>query len=119
MIELADLLFNGIKVEVDEKRAFEIYSICAKDNILSVYNGLGCCYSLGKGVDKDEDKAFENFEYDAKRDDAKRRAKSVGKEKRICRIEENISIKIYIKRGLLSIFYMEYCFQTTLIKNIS
>jgi len=57
-LELADYYFYK---EQNYECAFNWYQICANNDEPDGINGLGRCYSLGKGVEKDHIKAFELF----------------------------------------------------------
>uniref|UniRef100_U9STP2 HCP-like protein n=1 Tax=Rhizophagus irregularis (strain DAOM 181602 / DAOM 197198 / MUCL 43194) TaxID=747089 RepID=U9STP2_RHIID len=68
IVLLGDFNYLGIEINIDKKKAFELYQIAANSgNIIAQYN-LGCCYIHGNGVYKDDDKAFELFKKLAERE---------------------------------------------------
>ncbi|RHZ79855.1 hypothetical protein Glove_140g71 [Diversispora epigaea] len=61
IISLADMYFDGIGVEKDTKKAFQIYNKLAFKGSLMSLNTVAYCYDDGLGVEKNEEKAFELY----------------------------------------------------------
>ncbi|RHZ87355.1 hypothetical protein Glove_37g96 [Diversispora epigaea] len=59
LMYLASLYLDGLGVEKDRKKAFQIFSKVADEGSLIALNKLANCYELGFGVEKNERKAFE------------------------------------------------------------
>ncbi|RHZ89641.1 hypothetical protein Glove_13g105 [Diversispora epigaea] len=60
-ISLADMYFDGLGVEKDIKKAFQIYSKAADEGSLKALNSVAYCYDNGFGVEKNEETAFELY----------------------------------------------------------
>ncbi|RHZ70764.1 hypothetical protein Glove_267g31 [Diversispora epigaea] len=60
-ISLANMHFDGLGVEVDTKKAFQIFHKLANKGSLMALNNLGYCYNNGSGVEKNEEKAFKLY----------------------------------------------------------
>lgn len=58
---LGKCFYFGYGVKKDLKKAFELYSLAASQNIPEAVNGLGVCYLNGRGTKQDFDKAAECF----------------------------------------------------------
>ncbi|RHZ78463.1 hypothetical protein Glove_164g69 [Diversispora epigaea] len=61
IISLADMYFEGLGVEKDTKKAFQIYSKASDEGSLKALNAVAYCYDNGFGVKKNEEKAFETY----------------------------------------------------------
>ncbi|RHZ79910.1 hypothetical protein Glove_140g67 [Diversispora epigaea] len=61
IISLADMYFDGVGVEKDTKKAFQIYYKLAFKGSLMSLNTVAYCYDDGLGVEKNEEKAFELY----------------------------------------------------------
>ncbi|RHZ79915.1 hypothetical protein Glove_140g68 [Diversispora epigaea] len=61
IISLAYMYFDGIGVEKDTKKAFQIYYKLAFKGSLIALNTVAYCYDNGLGVEKNEEKAFELY----------------------------------------------------------
>ncbi|GBC10627.1 hypothetical protein RclHR1_00980004 [Rhizophagus clarus] len=71
IVLLGDFNYLGIEINVDKKKAFELYQKAANlENVVAQYN-LGCCYIYGNGINKDHDKAFKLFKKSAKKEYSK------------------------------------------------
>ncbi|RHZ81885.1 hypothetical protein Glove_117g124 [Diversispora epigaea] len=60
-ISLADMYFDGLGVEKDTKKAFQIYSKVADEGSLLALNTVAYCYDNGIFVEKNEEKALELY----------------------------------------------------------
>ncbi|RHZ77469.1 hypothetical protein Glove_177g108 [Diversispora epigaea] len=60
-ISLADMYFDGLGVERDTKKAFQIYSKVANERSHIALKNMAYCYYNGLGVEKNEEKAFETY----------------------------------------------------------
>ncbi|RHZ70809.1 hypothetical protein Glove_267g6 [Diversispora epigaea] len=60
-ISLANMHFDGLGVEVNTKKAFQIFHKLANKGSLMALNNLGYCYNNGSGVEKNEEKAFKLY----------------------------------------------------------
>ncbi|RHZ87625.1 hypothetical protein Glove_33g115 [Diversispora epigaea] len=58
---IADMYFDGLGVEKNTKKAFQIYSKAADEGSHIALNCMVYCYGNGFGVEKNEEKAFELF----------------------------------------------------------
>ncbi|UZO06781.1 uncharacterized protein OCT59_027090 [Rhizophagus irregularis] len=71
IVLLGDFNYLGIEINIDKKKAFELYQVAANSgSIIAQYN-LGCCYLHGNGDYKDYNKAFELFKKLAEREYSK------------------------------------------------
>ncbi|RHZ79907.1 hypothetical protein Glove_140g64 [Diversispora epigaea] len=61
IISLAYMYLDGIGVEKDTKKAFQIYYKLAFKGSLIALNTVAYCYDNGLGVEKNEEKAFELY----------------------------------------------------------
>ncbi|RHZ75175.1 hypothetical protein Glove_217g143 [Diversispora epigaea] len=67
IISLANMYFDGIGVEKDTKKAFQIvYKLADKGSLIAL-NLVAYCHDIGIGVEKNEEKAFELYLKSAKR----------------------------------------------------
>ncbi|RHZ79873.1 hypothetical protein Glove_140g82 [Diversispora epigaea] len=66
-MSLAYMYLNGLGVEKDEKKAFQIYSKVADEGSFIAVNTVAYCYEFGLGVEKNEEKAFEKYLKSAER----------------------------------------------------
>ncbi|RHZ89540.1 hypothetical protein Glove_13g46 [Diversispora epigaea] len=60
-IFLADMYFDGLGVEKDMKKAFQIYSKVADEGSFKALNAVAYCYDNGFGIEKNEEKAFKLY----------------------------------------------------------
>ncbi|RHZ81793.1 hypothetical protein Glove_117g171 [Diversispora epigaea] len=60
-ISLADMYSDGLGVEKDTKKAFQIYSKLADKGSLMALNTVAYCYDNGLGVEKNEEKVLELY----------------------------------------------------------
>ncbi|RHZ75051.1 hypothetical protein Glove_217g8 [Diversispora epigaea] len=58
-ISHANMYFDGLGVEKNTNKAFQIYSKIADEGSQIALNHMACCYENGFGVEKNEEKAFE------------------------------------------------------------
>ncbi|RHZ60869.1 hypothetical protein Glove_350g57 [Diversispora epigaea] len=61
IISLADMYLDGLGVEKDTKKAFQIYYKVAGEGSNMALNSMAYCYDKGFGVEKNEEKAFELY----------------------------------------------------------
>ncbi|RHZ43237.1 hypothetical protein Glove_818134g3 [Diversispora epigaea] len=61
IIRLANMYLDGIDVERDLKKGFQIYSKAAGEGSRAALSCMAFCYSNGFGVEKNEEKAFELY----------------------------------------------------------
>ncbi|UZO16199.1 uncharacterized protein OCT59_007588 [Rhizophagus irregularis] len=59
--DLANCYKNGIGIEKDEIRAFELFKEAAGKGDIDAMNNLGKCYQNGIGTEKDKIRAFEMY----------------------------------------------------------
>ncbi|RHZ75047.1 hypothetical protein Glove_217g3 [Diversispora epigaea] len=58
---IADMYFDGLGVEKNTNKAFQIYSKAADEGFHIALNCMAYCYGNGYGVEKNEEKAFKLF----------------------------------------------------------
>ncbi|RHZ88949.1 hypothetical protein Glove_19g311 [Diversispora epigaea] len=68
-ISLAEMYLYGLGVEMDTKKAFQIYSKLADKGSHVALNTVAYCYNNGLGVEKNEKKAFELYLKSAEKGD--------------------------------------------------
>ncbi|RHZ85380.1 hypothetical protein Glove_66g47 [Diversispora epigaea] len=66
-ISLANMYSDGLGVEKDTKKAFQIYYKFAAKGSLIALGAIAYCYDEGHGVEKNEEKAFELYLKSAKK----------------------------------------------------
>ncbi|RHZ73610.1 hypothetical protein Glove_230g41 [Diversispora epigaea] len=60
-LSLANMYLNGLGVEKNTNKAFQIYSKVADEGSLLALNSMAYCYKNGFGVEKNPEKAFELY----------------------------------------------------------